>query len=215
MKMVSMAARADCRIATMNSIAVAICAYLIGSVSFAVLVSRAFGLPDPRSYGSRNPGATNVLRSGRKAAAVLTLLGDGLKGWLAVYLAQRYALDAIGGAAVAGVGVVLGHVFPVFHRFSGGKGVSTAAGALFALNVWLGLGTLLTWIIIAAFFRISSLAAIIAAIAAPVFAAMLFDVRHPYFAGVAALAAILLARHWRNIVNLLTGTESRIGERAS
>jgi glycerol-3-phosphate acyltransferase PlsY len=198
----------------MNSIVVAIAAYLIGSVSFAVLVSRAFRLPDPRSYGSGNPGATNVLRTGRKAAAVLTLLGDSLKGWLAVAVAMRYGSDAALAGAIASVCVVLGHVLPVFHRFQGGKGVSTAAGALFALNLWLGLGTLLTWIVIAACFRISSLAAIVAAFAAPVFTAMLFNLQHPYFAGVAALSVILLLRHKSNIVNLLTGTEGRIGERA-
>jgi acyl phosphate:glycerol-3-phosphate acyltransferase len=199
----------------MNSVVVAIAAYLIGSISFAVLVSRAFSLPDPRSYGSGNPGATNVLRTGRKAAAVLTLLGDAAKGWLAVHWAYRYGADPISAAAIASVGVVLGHVFPVFHKFRGGKGVSTAAGALFALNAWLGLGTLLTWIIVAAFFRISSLAAIIAAISAPCFTAMLFDVRHPYFGGVLLLSVILLLRHKSNIAKLFAGTEGRIGERTS
>ncbi|MCC6531880.1 MAG: glycerol-3-phosphate 1-O-acyltransferase PlsY [Burkholderiales bacterium] len=199
----------------MNPIVVAFGAYLIGSVSFAVLVSRAFSLPDPRSYGSGNPGATNVLRSGRKAAAVLTLLGDGLKGWLAVWLAQRYGEEPFIAAAIAGVAVVLGHVFPVFHRFHGGKGVSTAAGALLGLNLWLGLGALLTWILIAAFFRISSLAALVAAVSAPVFTLMLFNAHHPYLAGVTAVAAILLLRHKSNIAKLLAGTEGRIGERAS
>ena len=199
----------------MNSVVVALAAYLIGSVSFAVVVSRAFSLPDPRSYGSGNPGATNVLRTGRKAAAILTLLGDATKGWLAVYLAHRYGNEPVSAAAIASVGVVLGHIFPVFHRFTGGKGVSTAAGALFALSVWLGSAVLATWIVIAAFFRISSLAAIVAAISAPVFTVILFNLRHPYLVGVAALAVILVVRHKNNIAKLLAGTEGRIGERAS
>jgi len=199
----------------MNLIVVTLAAYLIGSVSFAVLVSQAFSLPDPRSYGSGNPGATNVLRTGRKAAAILTLLGDAAKGWFAVFLAHRYGADPAAAAAVASVAVVLGHVLPVFHRFTGGKGVSTAAGALFALNAWLGLGTLVTWIVIATFFRISSLAAITAAISAPVFTAMLFNFRHPYLLGVGVLTVILLVRHKSNIAKLLAGTEGRIGERTS
>jgi len=199
----------------MNAIAVLIGAYLIGSVSFAVLVSRAFALPDPHSYGSGNPGATNVLRTGKKLAALLTLLGDAVKGTLAVYLAHRYGDDPTLCAALAAVGVVLGHVLPIFHRFAGGKGVSTAAGALLALNLWLGLGTLATWIMIAVFFRISSLAALIAAVFAPVFTAMLYTPAHPYFLGVLAVAVILIVRHKRNIANLLSGTEGRIGERAS
>lgn len=199
----------------MNPIVVAVVAYLIGSISFAVLVSRAFGLPDPRSYGSGNPGATNVLRSGRKAAAVLTLLGDALKGWVAVYVAQQFGTEPVLAAAVAGFTVVLGHVLPVFHRFAGGKGVSTAAGALFGLSVWLGLGTLATWIMIAGFFRISSLAALIAAIFAPVFTIMLFDWRHPYLFAVCGLSAVLLIRHKSNIAKLLSGSEGRIGERSA
>jgi glycerol-3-phosphate acyltransferase PlsY len=199
----------------MNPVVVAIAAYLIGSVSFAVLVSRAFALPDPRSYGSGNPGATNVLRSGRKAAAVLTLVGDAAKGVVAVVLAREYGADPALAAAVAAVAVVLGHVFPLYHRFAGGKGVSTAAGVLFALNAWLGAGTLATWIMIAAFFRISSLAALIAATFAPICTAMLYNVRHPYFSAVVLVAAILILRHRSNIAKLLAGTETRIGERAS
>ncbi|MPZ43361.1 MAG: glycerol-3-phosphate 1-O-acyltransferase PlsY [Betaproteobacteria bacterium] len=199
----------------MNPIVVAIAAYLIGSVSFAVVVSRALALPDPRSYGSGNPGATNVLRTGRRAAAVLTLIGDAGKGAVAVLLAREYGSDPTLAAGIAAVAVVLGHVFPLYHRFAGGKGVSTAAGVLFALNPWLGAGTLATWIAIAAFFRISSLAALIAATSAPVFTAMLYNVRHPYFAAVLMVAAILVLRHRSNIAKLLTGTEGRIGERAS
>jgi len=197
----------------MNLIVVAIAAYLIGSISFAVLVSRAFSLPDPRSYGSGNPGATNVLRTGRKAAAVLTLLGDAAKGGLAVYLAHRFGAEPVLAAAVAGVAVVIGHVLPVFHRFEGGKGVSTAAGALFGFSVWLGIGTLATWITIAAFFRISSLAALISAIFAPAFTLILFNVQHPYFAAVSAVSVVLLLRHKSNIAKLLAGTEGKIGER--
>ncbi|MCC7082073.1 MAG: glycerol-3-phosphate 1-O-acyltransferase PlsY [Burkholderiales bacterium] len=199
----------------MNLVVVAIAAYLIGSVSFAVVVSRALGLPDPRSYGSGNPGATNVLRTGRKAAAVLTLLGDAAKGAVAVVLAREFGSAPTVAAGIAVVCAVLGHVFPLYHRFAGGKGVSTAAGVLFALNPWLGAGTLATWIAIAAFFRISSLAALIASISAPVFTAMLYDVRHPYFIAVLIVAVILILRHRANIAKLLAGTEGRIGERAS
>lgn len=196
----------------MNPIVVALCAYFIGSVSFAVLVSRIFALPDPRDYGSRNPGATNVLRTGRKLAAALTLLGDAGKGTLAVYLAARYGTEAEISAAGACVGVVLGHVLPVFHRFSGGKGVSTAGGALLALNPWLGFGTIATWLVIAGFFRISSLAALISAVFAPVFAAVLYSVGHPYFWGVLIVSVTLMLRHRSNIANLAAGTEGRIGE---
>jgi glycerol-3-phosphate acyltransferase PlsY len=199
----------------MNSIAVAVIAYLIGSVSFAVLVSRAFALPDPRSYGSGNPGATNVLRTGRKTAAVLTLLGDALKGWVAVMLAQRYGADPVMAAAAAGLAVVIGHVLPLFHGFVGGKGVSTAAGALFGLSAWLGFGTLATWILIAAFFRMSSLAALISAVFAPIFTLMLFDWRHPYFIAVCGISVILLIRHKSNMAKLIAGTEGKIGERSA
>jgi acyl phosphate:glycerol-3-phosphate acyltransferase len=185
----------------------AIVAYLIGSISFAIVVSRAMRLPDPRSYGSKNPGATNVLRTGRKSAAVLTLAGDAAKGWLAVWLAQRYVPEAAPYAALA---VFLGHLFPAYHRFQGGKGVATAAGVLFALDWRIGLGTLATWIIIAAFLRYSSLAALIAAAFAPFFTALLlgFDA---YFACVLVIAALLIWRHRANIARLIAGTESRIG----
>ena len=201
--------------AAMNSVVVALAAYLLGSISFAVLVSRAFRLPDPRSYGSGNPGATNVLRTGRKAAAVLTLVGDAAKGAVAVLAAYRFGGEPALHAAIAAVAVVFGHVFPIYHRFIGGKGVATAAGVLFALNPWLGAGTALTWVIIAGFFRISSLAALVAAAFAPLCTAALYDLRHPYFAAVLAVAAILVLRHRANIAKLLAGTEGRIGERAS
>ena len=191
---------------------VVVAAYLIGSISFAVVVSRAFRLPDPREYGSGNPGATNVLRSGRKAAAVLTLLGDSAKGWVAVFAAGQ------GGAgtpdlamALAAVAVILGHMFPVFHGFRGGKGVATALGVLLALNPYLALGTLMTWIIIAVFFRYSSLAALISTVFAAFFTLILFNAAHPFFSAVVLLAVLLIWRHQSNIRNLLAGKESKLG----
>jgi glycerol-3-phosphate acyltransferase PlsY len=194
-------------------------AYLIGSLSFAVIVSRAFGLPDPRSYGSGNPGATNVLRTGKKLAALLTLIGDGGKGWLAVFLAARYAasygVDATGVAACA-VAVFLGHIFPVFFRFRGGKGVSTAGGVLFAINPLLGLGTLATWIIVALFFRYSSLAAIVSAVFAPLYAffmSLLGFELGLMLPAVILISALLVWRHKTNILKLVAGKERRIGEK--
>lgn len=199
----------------MANLLFALAAYLIGSVSFAVVVSKAMGLPDPHTYGSGNPGATNVLRTGSKKAAVLTLLGDGLKGWLAVWLADRfgaaYGLDDTGLAMVA-VAVFLGHLFPVFFRFAGGKGVATAAGILLAIDPILGLGTLATWLIIAFFFRYSSLAALISAIFAPFFYVLMEGVN--IMAGaIFVISVLLIARHRQNIAKLLTGKESRIGEK--
>jgi glycerol-3-phosphate acyltransferase PlsY len=193
--------------------ALALIGYLIGSISFAIVASRAFGLPDPRTYGSGNPGATNVLRTGRKAAAVLTLIGDGAKGWLAVWIAPHFA--PLGGvenaSAVAAVAVVLGHMYPVFFRFRGGKGVATALGVLLALNLYVAIGTLATWLIIAGFFRISSLAALVASLFAAFFTLILYNAAHPYFIGVAIVAGLLVWRHRTNIRKLLTGTESRLG----
>jgi glycerol-3-phosphate acyltransferase PlsY len=182
-------------------------AYCLGSVSFAIVVSRLMQLPDPRTYGSKNPGATNVLRTGKRAAAVLTLAGDAGKGWLAVWLAQLYAPEA---AALAGLAVVLGHLFPLFHRFKGGKGVATAAGVLFGFDVWLGLGSLATWIVIAVCFRYASLASLVAAVFAPFFAwyiSLSFDV----LLVVASIAALLIWRHKKNIGRLFAGTEAQIG----
>jgi acyl phosphate:glycerol-3-phosphate acyltransferase len=186
-------------------------AYLLGSVSFAVVVSKVMRLPDPRTYGSKNPGATNVLRTGSKAAAVLTLLGDAAKGWLAVWLAQLYAPEAAPYAALA---VFLGHLFPVFHAFKGGKGVATAAGVLVGIDWRLGLGTLATWIIIAAFLRYSSLAALIAAVFAPFFTALLLGFG-AYAAAVLVMSALLVWRHKENIKRLIAGTESRLGAKKS
>ena len=186
-------------------------AYLLGSVSFAIVLSRLFALPDPRSYGSKNPGATNVLRTGRKAAAVLTLLGDGGKGWLAVFLASIYVPGAVAFAALA---VFLGHLFPVFHRYQGGKGVATAAGVLLGLDWRIGLGTIAIWAIILAFFRYSSLAALISAVFAAVFTALFYGLGVEA-ACVLAMSVLLVWRHKENIGRLLRGEESRVGAKAS
>jgi glycerol-3-phosphate acyltransferase PlsY len=187
-------------------------AYLIGSISFAVIMSRAFGLPDPRSYGSGNPGATNVLRTGKKAAAALTLLGDSAKGWLAVVVASRFAeADALEVTmAAAALAAIVGHMYPVFFRFQGGKGVATALGVLLGLNLYVALGTLATWLIVAFFFRISSLAALIAALFAPFFTLILYHYAHPFFISVAIISALLVWRHRSNIRNLVSGTEDRL-----
>ncbi|MDO8464776.1 MAG: glycerol-3-phosphate 1-O-acyltransferase PlsY [Gallionella sp.] len=201
----------------MLTIVFIVAAYLLGSISFAVLMSKAFGLPDPRSYGSGNPGATNVLRTGKKAAAVLTLLGDAAKGWLAVFVAIQFtARDEQGVLLVAAVAlaVFLGHVFPVFLRFKGGKGVATALGVLLALNVWLGLGALATWMLMALVFRISSLAALTAAAAAPVYAVLLGLPREWALAS-GVLAMLLIWRHKSNIRNILAGKEPRLGKRSA
>lgn len=199
----------------MNNLIVAVAAYLIGSISFAVVVSAAMGLADPRSYGSGNPGATNVLRTGNKLAAVLTLLGDAFKGWLAVWLVvhfgARFGLDTTA-IALAAIAVFLGHLYPVFFRFQGGKGVATAAGVLLAIHPALGLATLLTWLIIAFFFRYSSLAALVAAVFAPLFQVFLFGPSRISLA-VVAMSALLIWRHRGNISKLMSGQESRIGEK--
>ena len=188
-------------------------AYLIGSVSFAVVVSRLYGLADPRTYGSKNPGATNVLRSGNKMAAGLTLAGDAFKGWLAVFLAQyfapRYGVGE-GGVALVVIAVFLGHLFPVFFKFIGGKGVATAVGILFAIDIWLGLATLATWVMVAAFFRYSSLAAMVAAVLAPFYHAMFWQISEVTLA-VAMMSLLLVWRHRENIGKLIAGKESRLG----
>ena len=199
------------------AIAAVVIAYLIGSVSFAVLVSRAMGLQDPRTFGSKNPGATNVLRSGKKLAAVLTLLGDGAKGWLAVYLTDAFFASAVPPTykiSMVAIAVVVGHMYPVFHRFQGGKGVATALGVMIGLNLWLAAGVLSTWLIIAVFFRISSLAAMIAAVSAPFFCFLLYGV-HAYTLAAGVIALLLVWRHRGNISKLLAGTEGRIGEKSA
>ena len=180
------------------------------------MVSKGFGLGDPRTYGSKNPGATNVLRSGNKIAAALTLLGDGFKGWLAVWLAQKYGpqfgLDDSGVALVV-IAVFLGHLWPVFFRFIGGKGVATALGILLALNVWLGLATFVTWLVVAYAFRYSSLAALIASVFAPFYYGLLFGNTDGILLAVLAMSVLLVYRHRGNIANLLTGKESKIGSK--
>jgi glycerol-3-phosphate acyltransferase PlsY len=199
--------------------ALALVSYLIGSVSFAVITSRVYGLPDPRTYGSGNPGATNVLRTGKKPAAALTLVGDGIKGWVAVVMAARFAESSTitAAASVAAVAVVLGHMYPVFFRFKGGKGVATALGVLFGFgtvslpSLYIAAGTVTTWLIIFAFFRISSMAALISAVFAAAFMLMLYGAAHPYFVAVATIAALLFWRHRANIRNLIAGTETRFG----
>ncbi|HJY77226.1 MAG TPA: glycerol-3-phosphate 1-O-acyltransferase PlsY [Burkholderiales bacterium] len=183
-------------------------AYCIGSVSFAIVVSRLMRLPDPRSYGSKNPGTTNVLRSGKKMAAVLTLAGDAGKGWLAVWLAAQLGGDV----PAAGIAVFLGHLYPVFHRFQGGKGVATAAGVLLGFDARLGLAVLAAWIIVAATSRYSSLAALVAAITAPV-CAWFLGADGGVVVVVTAIALLLIWRHRENIARLAAGTESQLGRK--
>ena len=199
----------------MTTLIFVVCAYLLGSVSFAVLMSKAFGLADPRTYGSGNPGATNVLRSGKKAAAALTLLGDAAKGWLAVVLAIHFATHDDQGlilVALVALAVFIGHVFPVFLKFKGGKGVATALGVLLALSLWMGLAILVTWLLVAVVFRYSSLSALIAAIAAPVYA-MLIPLPPQWGFATAIMSMLLIWRHKSNIQNLMAGKESKIGSK--
>ena len=200
----------------MMSLLFGVIAYFTGSISFAVIVSKALGLADPRTYGSGNPGATNVLRSGSKIAAVLTLAGDAFKGWLAVYLAQTYAQSSgagEAGIALAAIAVFLGHLYPVFFRFQGGKGVATALGVLIAIDLRLGLATLATWLVIAIFFRFSSLAAIVSAVFASFFYAAYWPLGLTT-AAIGAMSALLVWRHRANIGKLLAGTEARLGAKA-
>ena len=199
----------------------AIAAYLVGSLSFAVIVSRVMGLDDPRTFGSKNPGATNVLRSGSKAAAILTLLLDAAKGWLPVALVgwfgKPYGLQD-GTLAMVGLAAFLGHLYPVFFRFVGGKGVATALGVLLGLNGWLGLATMLIWLVMALVFRYSSLASITAAVLAPVLYLLaggaLWITSKSVAFGVAVMALFLVYRHAENINRLIKGTESRLGKKA-
>lgn len=200
------------------SIGATLLAYLLGSLSFAVIVSKLMGLKDPRSYGSKNPGATNVLRSGSKPAAVATLLLDGLKGWLPVVLVKWFGADyGLGDGTVAAVGLAafLGHLYPVFFQFKGGKGVATAAGVLLGISWLLGLATLVTWVIVAFFSRYSSLASLVSAVFAPLY--YLFGDREAWYVDKAillvmfAISALLVYRHRENISKLLKGTESKLG----
>lgn len=199
------------------SLLCALAAYLIGSLSFAVIVSRAFGLADPRSYGSGNPGATNVLRSGKKAAAVLTLLLDALKGALPVWLVGQFGAPyglGEGTAALVGLAAFVGHLWPVFFGFKGGKGVATAAGVLLALNPWLAFATLASFAIILFFFRYVSLASIIAALFAPFYQLLIWG-PGPLAWAVVVMSLLLVWRHAPNIQKLLAGTESRLGGKAT
>lgn len=197
------------------SVAAVAAAYCVGSLSFAVIVSRAMGLADPRSYGSRNPGATNVLRSGKRGAAVLTLALDALKGYAPVFAALWFAPKyGFGSATIAAVGLAafVGHLWPLFFGFHGGKGVATAAGVLLAFNPWLGAATLATWLIVALFFRYSSLASFAAAVFAPFYQLLIWEA-DAYALAIVAMSALLIWRHAGNIRKLLAGTESKIGEK--
>lgn len=199
----------------MNTVWFVIGAYLIGSVSFAVVVSKLLGLEDPRTYGSKNPGATNVLRSGSKKAAILTLLGDGFKGWLAVWLTKHfgpsYGVTEAGFALVI-VAVFLGHLWPIFFKFIGGKGVATALGVLLGISGILGLAVLATWLVVALVFKYSSLAALIASISAVIYGFVAFGFS-PIFYALFVMALLLIYRHKKNIANLLAGQEGRIGSK--
>jgi glycerol-3-phosphate acyltransferase PlsY len=200
------------------SVIAAVLGYLIGSLSFAVIVSRIMGLKDPRTFGSRNPGATNVLRSGNKAAAAITLLLDGVKGFVPVALVhwfgKPYGLEE-GTMAMVGLAAFLGHLWPVFFHFKGGKGVATFIGVVFGINVWLGLATAATWLIIAFFFRYSSLASLVSAVFALVYYLLGDRIQWYVDATVAialfAMAMLLAYRHRENIARLLKGKESRLG----
>ena len=190
---------------------VLVAAYLLGSVPFAMISSKLFGLADPRTYGSGNPGATNVLRSGNKKAALFTLFGDALKGWVAVFIAQQmgFSNSVIGLVALA---VFLGHLYPIFLKFKGGKGVATAAGVLIALDPLLGLAVGCTWLLIAYAFRYSSLAAVVAAAMAPVISVLMHG-GNSQTVVVGILGMALIGKHWQNIQRLLAGQESKIGSK--
>ena len=193
----------------MQTAIVILAAYVLGSVPFAMISARLFGLADPRSYGSGNPGATNVLRSGNKKAALLTLIGDALKGWVAVFVAQKmgFSDNVVGLVAMA---VFFGHLYPVFLKFKGGKGVATAIGALIALDPLLGLAVIGTWLFIAFAFRYSSLAAILAAAMAPVYFLLMHGANSQIFV-IGIIAMALIGKHWQNFQRLLAGQEARIG----
>lgn len=199
----------------MVTVVVAIVAYLVGSLSFAVIVSRLYGLPDPHTYGSGNPGATNVLRTGRRSAAALTLLGDALKGFVVVWVARHFAADwglDVDGIALAALAVFAGHLFPVYFGFKGGKGVATAAGILLALSPWLGLAVGAVWLIVLGATRYSSGSSLAAAAAAPVLSGLILG-WNAIAVAVLAMTALIFYRHRANIRRLLAGTESKVGSR--
>ena len=199
------------------SLVAIILAYFLGSLPFAIISSKLFGLRDPRSYGSGNPGATNVLRSGNKGAALLTLLGDGFKGWLAVWLAIQYQAGPWTLAAVC-LTVFLGHLYPIFLGFKGGKGVATALGVLLGISGWLGLATMLTWLVVAYFFRMSSLAAIASALFAPFYyiiaSGTLWSAQPALTLAIVAMSLMLIYRHRANLSRIIKGTEPRIGKKS-
>ncbi len=194
--------------------------YLIGSVSFAVLISRAFKLPSPYAHGSGNPGATNVLRTGNRVAALLTLIGDALKG-AAVIIGSRLCFEEFGLnpeesellLAISLIGVFLGHIYPIFHRFRGGKGVATAVGGLMALSYTLGLASILVWLIVAIVTRYSSLAAILSSVMCVLVAYFIFDLNAVFYS-ICIVGIVLISRHSKNIRNLLNGRESKIGSKS-
>ncbi|WP_018152295.1 glycerol-3-phosphate 1-O-acyltransferase PlsY [Leeia oryzae] len=198
----------------MAAIGFIVLSYLIGSISFAILTSKCFGLPDPRTFGSKNPGATNMLRTGNKKAAALTLLGDGAKGWLAVFIAQHWGSQyGLSHEAMAGVvlAVTLGHMWPVFFSFYGGKGVATALGILLGLNPLLGLSSLAAWVITLKLSKISSLSALVAALCTPIFA-LYFLGTQPETVALVIVSILLIYRHKRNIQDLLKGKESKVSK---
>ena len=201
----------------MTLIAFVLVAYILGSISFGVLASRLFHLPDPRSYGSKNPGATNVLRSGKKGAALFTLVGDASKGWVAVASAQYFgpvSTANVDATAMAGLAVFLGHLFPIFLGFRGGKGVATALGVLLGFHPWMGLLSAAIWITVAVVWRISSLAALAAAALAPICAVFFLSLDQRTVV-VFIMSLLLIWRHKSNIESLLSGTEPRIGKQST
>jgi acyl phosphate:glycerol-3-phosphate acyltransferase len=199
------------KVEIMLNIGFVVLGYLLGSISFGILMSKAFGLPDPRTVGSGNPGATNVARSGKKLPAILTLLGDAGKGWLAVFLAQRYGLKD-GYICVVAMAVFIGHCYPIFCGFKGGKGVATAFGILLAFSGWIALISFATWAVIFSIWRYSSLAALVAACVAPAVAWVLLPYSG-YAATALILAFLLIWRHKSNIQKLLAGTEAGFGKK--
>lgn len=188
-------------------------AYLIGSIAFGIIVSKLYRLPDPRTVGSGNIGATNVARSGKKSAAILTLLGDAFKGWLPVWMALHAGM-LMHVVALVGLAVFLGHLYPVYHKFKGGKGVATALGVMIAFSGWLALSTVAVWLTVFFLSRISSLAALVAAVLSPLIAWQFLSPYPVYVAVVVVMAAFLIVRHQSNIEKLLAGTESRFGKKS-
>lgn len=189
-----------------------VAAYLIGSIAFGIIVSKLYRLPDPRTVGSGNIGATNVARSGKKSAAILTLLGDVFKGWLPVWLALQAGM-LMHVVALVGLAVFVGHLYPVYHKFKGGKGVATALGVMIAFSGWLALCTIAVWLVVFLLSRISSLSALVAAVLSPLIAWYFLSPYPVYVAVVVIMAAFLIVRHQSNIEKLLAGTESRFGKK--